>query len=49
MYHTPREVSDSSYLGLLSIFGPRKEGFSVKGLFGREKLHFSGSAQCFFA
>ena len=31
------EVRDSSYLGLLSIFGLGKEGFSVKGLFGEEK------------
>ena len=34
------EVRDSSYLGLLSTFGPGKEGFSVKGLFCGEKLHF---------
>ena len=34
------EVRDSSYLGLLSIFGLGKEGFSVKGLFGEEKLNF---------
>ena len=32
-----KEVRDSSYLGLLSIFGLEKEGFSVKGLFGKEK------------
>ena len=31
------EVRDSSYLGLLSIFGSGKEGFFVKGLFGEEK------------
>ena len=34
------KVRDSSYLGLLSIFGLGKEGFSVKGLFGKEKLDF---------
>ena len=37
---TLQEVRDSSYLGLLSIFRPGKEGFSFKGLFGREKLVF---------
>ena len=31
-----QEVRDSSHLGLLSIFGPGKEGFSFKGLFGEE-------------
>ena len=35
-----QEVRDSSYLGLLSIFGVGKEGFSFKGLFGKEKLGF---------
>ena len=35
-----QEVRDSSYLGLLSIFGPGIEGFSFKGLFGKEKLDF---------
>ena len=35
-----KEVRDSSYLGLLSIFGSEKEGFSVKGLFGKEKWDF---------
>ena len=34
------EVRDSSYLGILSIFGPGKEGFSFKGLLGEEKLDF---------
>ena len=34
------EVMDSSYLGLLSIFGSGKEGFSFKGLFGEEKRDF---------
>ena len=37
---TLQEVGDSSYLGLFSIFGPGKEGFSFKGLFGEEKLDF---------
>ena len=37
---TLQKVRDSSYLSLLSIFGPRKEGFSFKGLFGEEKLDF---------
>ena len=37
---TLQEVRDFSYLGLLSIFGPGKEGFSFKGLFGEEKLGF---------
>ena len=31
-----QEVRDSFYLGLLSIFGPGKEGFSFKGLFGED-------------
>ena len=35
-----QEVRDSSYFGLLSIFGPRKKGFSFKGLFDEEKLGF---------
>ena len=35
-----QEVRDSSYLGLFSIFGPGKEGFSFKGLFGEYKLDF---------
>ena len=35
-----QEVGDSSYLGLFSIFGPGKEGFSFKGLFGEYKLDF---------
>ena len=35
-----KEVGDSSYLGLLSIFGPGKEGFSFKGMFSKEKLDF---------
>ena len=34
------EVRDSSYLGLLSIFGLGKEGFLVKGLLGEETLVF---------
>ena len=34
------EVSASSYLGLLFIFGSGKEGFSFKGLFGEEKRGF---------
>ena len=33
-------MRDSSYLSLLSIFGPGKEGFLFKGLFGKEKLDF---------
>ena len=37
---TLQEVRDSSHLGLHSIFRPRKEGFSFKGLFGEEKLGF---------
>ena len=37
---TLQEVRDSSYLSLLSIFRPGKEGFSFKGLFGEEKLDF---------
>ena len=44
------EVRDSSYLSLLSTFGPGKAGLSVKGMFGEEKkMRFSGSARCFFA
>ena len=39
MYHSP-DVRNSSYLVLLSIFGPGKEGFSFKDLFGEEKLDF---------
>ena len=35
-----QEVRNFSYLGLLSIFGSEKEGFSFKGLFGEEKLDF---------
>ena len=35
-----QEVRYSSYLGLLFIFGPGKEGFSFNGLFGEEKLDF---------
>ena len=35
-----QEVRDSSYLGLLPIFGKGKEGFSFKGLFDEEKLDF---------
>ena len=35
-----KEVRDSSYLGLLSIFGPGKVEFLFKGLFGEEKLDF---------
>ena len=40
--HVPtlKEVTYSSYLGLLSIFGSEKEGFPFKGLFGEEKLDF---------
>ena len=38
--YTLKKVRDSSYLGLLFIFGPGKEGFSFKGLFGEEKLDF---------
>ena len=34
------KVRDSSYLGLLSIFGPGKEGFLFEGLFGEEKQGF---------
>ena len=34
------EVRDSSYLGLISIFRPGKEGFSIKSLFGEEKWDF---------
>ena len=34
------EVRDSSYLGLLSIFGSGKEDISFKGLFAEEKLDF---------
>ena len=37
---TLQDAKDSSYLGLHSIFGPGKEGFSFKGLFGKEKLGF---------
>ena len=37
---TLQEVRDSFYLGLLSIFRPRKEGLSFKGLFSKEKLNF---------
>ena len=37
---TLQEVSDSFYLGLLSIFGPGKAGFSFKGPFREEKLGF---------
>ena len=37
---TLQEVRDSFYLGLLSIFGPRIEDFSFKGMFGKEKLGF---------
>ena len=37
---TLQEVRDFSYLGLLSIFGLGKEGFSFKGLFGQEKMDF---------
>ena len=37
---TLQGVRDSSYLGLLSIFRPGKEGFSFKGVFGKEKLGF---------
>ena len=47
MYHAPK--GNSSYLGLLSIFGPGKEGIFVQGLFGEEKLEFSSSVRCFFA
>ena len=36
------EVRDSFYLGLLSIFGSGKEGFSFKGLFGEEKYCIFG-------
>ena len=35
-----QEVRDSFYLGLLSIFGLGKEGFSFKGQFNEEKLDF---------
>ena len=35
-----QEVKDPSYLGLLSIFGLGKKGFSFNGLFGEEKLGF---------
>ena len=35
-----KEVRASSYLGLLSIFGPGKVEFLFKGLFGEEKLDF---------
>ena len=31
---TRLEVKDSSYFGLLSIFGRENRDFSVKGLFG---------------
>ena len=37
---TLQEVRNSSYLGLLSIFGPRQKGFLFKGLFEEEKLGF---------
>ena len=37
---TLQEVRDSSYLGLLPILGPRKEGFLFKGFFSEEKLDF---------
>ena len=36
MYHAPRGKG-FFLLGLFSIFGPGKEGFSVKGLFWEEK------------
>ena len=37
---TLQEVRDFSYLVLLSISGPGKEGFSFKDLFSEEKLDF---------
>ena len=37
---TLQDVRDSSYLGFLSIFRPRKCSFSFKGLFSEEKLVF---------
>ena len=48
MYHAPR--GKGFFLPwLLSIFGPGKKGFFVKGLFGEEKLEFLGFVRCFFS
>ena len=43
-----QEVRDSSYLDLLSIFGPRKEGFPLRACLAKKKMGFSGFARCFF-
>ena len=40
MYITLLKVRDSSYLGLLSTFGPGKEGFSLRVCFAKKKLDF---------
>ena len=34
------EVRDSSYLGLLSIFGPRKEGFLLRACLAKKNWIF---------
>ena len=48
MYHAPR--GKGFFLPWLTFhFWAGKRGFFGKGLFYGEKLHFSGSAQCFFA
>ena len=44
-----QEVKDSSYLVLLSIFGPGKEGFSLRACLAKKKTGFSCSSQCFFS